>query len=68
MNGAGDEPPMPMLSPAECVARADEAREQAVGLTDAVARETLLDIAAAYEKLARYAALAADQTDNGQRH
>ena len=48
-----------ILTSAEWLARAEEARRLASGLPDTTARQTMLNIAAGYEKLARYAALAA---------
>lgn len=55
-----------ILTSAQWLARADDARKLANSLPDAAARETMLDIAAGYEKLARYAALAAaDEPDDG---
>lgn len=53
----------------QCLARADEARRLARALPDVTARETLLVIAAGYEKLARYAALAAaDEPDKSRQY
>ena len=57
-----------ILSSDQWLARADEARTLAGALPDVNARETLLGIAAGYEKLARYAALAAaDENDTRRR-
>lgn len=48
---------MPLLTAAEWLARADEARELAQQLSDTAAKETMLGIADGYERLARHAAL-----------
>ena len=48
---------MPLLNAAQWLARADEARELAQQLSDTAARETMLGIADGYERLARHAAL-----------
>ena len=48
---------MPLLTAAEWLARADEARELAQHLSDTAAKETMLGIADGYERLARHAAL-----------
>lgn len=57
-----------IITVAEWLARADEARKLASSLPDTTARETMLGIAAGYEKLARYAALAAaDDPDDRRR-
>ena len=54
-----------ILTSAQWLARADDARKLANSLPDAAARETMFGIAAGYEKLARYAALAAaDEPDD----
>ena len=64
---------MPLLTAAQWLARADEARELAQQLSDAAARETMLGIAEGYERLARHAALWAqgslvpNQRDNRER-
>lgn len=64
---------MPLLTAAQWLARADEARELAQQLSDTAARETMLGIAEGYERLARHAALwsqnslVADQPDNLER-
>ena len=58
-----------IFTPAQWLDRANDARKLAGALPDVAARETMLDIAARYEKLARYAALAAaSEPDEGQRH
>jgi len=57
-----------ILTSAQWLARAEDARKLADSLPDVAARETMLNIAASYEKLARYAALAAaDEPDDTQR-
>jgi len=48
---------MPLLTAAEWLVRADDARELAQQLSDTAARETMLGIADGYERLARHAAL-----------
>jgi hypothetical protein len=64
---------MPLLTAAQWLARADEARELAQHLSDAAARETMFGIAEGYERLARHAALwsanglVLDQSDNLER-
>ena len=56
-----------ILTSAQWLARAEEARKLAGSLPDLAARKTMLDIAASYEKLARYAALAAADEDDNRR-
>ena len=46
-----------VLSPAEWLMKAEEARQVAATMRDAGARRTLLLIAAGYEKIARHTAL-----------
>ncbi len=48
---------MPLLTAAQWLVRAEEARELAQQLSDTAARETMFGIAEGYERLARHAAL-----------
>ena len=57
-----------VLTSAQWLERADDARKLAGSLPDLAARKTMLDIAAGYEKLARYAALAAANEDDSRRY